>query len=202
MTAALAQGVFPERRDEAEPVPAALQARLCSLLARAAGHNGMAGGQAIDLASIGKPLAEDTLRDMHRRKTGALLQASVLMGAACGPVSHAAWSALAAYGDALEPHWCEIRTWVLDSAAQFPPEPPIAFSKEKGSDFYKQALEVYDIVKAQKEDQIATAWYWDDNPFALEVSGHMAFARKKISPGGHWINITAHACRKANADIS
>ena len=54
------------------------------LLARAAGHAGMAGGQAIDLASIGKPLDEAALRDMHRRKTGALLQASVLMGAACG----------------------------------------------------------------------------------------------------------------------
>ena len=82
-------------------VPAALQARLCSLLARSAGHAGMAGGQAIDLASVGQPLAEQQLRDMHRRKTGALLQASVLMGAACGPVGHAAWNALAAYGDAL-----------------------------------------------------------------------------------------------------
>ena len=82
-------------------VPAALQARLCSLLARSAGHAGMAGGQAIDLASVGQPLAEQQLRDMHRRKTGALLRASVLMGAACGPVGHAAWDALAAYGDAL-----------------------------------------------------------------------------------------------------
>ena len=62
----------------------ALQARLTSLLARAAGHAGMAGGQAIDLASIGRTLDEAALRDMHRRKTGALLQASVLMGAACG----------------------------------------------------------------------------------------------------------------------
>ncbi len=67
--------------DGVEP---ALQARLCGLLARAAGHAGMAGGQAIDLASVGKPLDEATLRDMHHRKTGALLQASVLMGAACG----------------------------------------------------------------------------------------------------------------------
>src|SRR5512147_3131189 len=48
----------------------ALQARLCSLLARSAGHAGMAGGQAIDLASVGRPLDEDSLRDMHRRKTG------------------------------------------------------------------------------------------------------------------------------------
>jgi farnesyl diphosphate synthase len=82
-------------------VPPALQARLCSLLARSAGHAGMAGGQAIDLASIGLQLDERTLRDMHHRKTGALLQASVLMGAACGEVDAAQWSALADYGDAL-----------------------------------------------------------------------------------------------------
>lgn len=82
-------------------VPEALQARLCALLARAAGHAGMAGGQAIDLASIGKPLDERALRDMHRRKTGALLQASVLMGAACGRPDAAAWAALADYGAAI-----------------------------------------------------------------------------------------------------
>ena len=82
-------------------VPPALQARLCSLLARSAGHAGMAGGQAIDLASIGLPLGEHALRDMHHRKTGALLQASVLMGAACGAASPTAWRALSAYGDAL-----------------------------------------------------------------------------------------------------
>ncbi len=81
-----------------EPV---LQARLCALLARAAGHAGMAGGQAIDLASIGKPLDEPALSDMHRRKTGALLQASVLMGAACGECDVRAWAALADYGAAL-----------------------------------------------------------------------------------------------------
>ncbi|WP_241517009.1 polyprenyl synthetase family protein [Roseateles puraquae] len=79
----------------------ALQARLCSLLARSAGHDGMAGGQAIDLASIGKQLDECTLRDMHRRKTGVLLQASVMMGAACGPASAQATKSLSDYGAAL-----------------------------------------------------------------------------------------------------
>ena len=79
----------------------ALQARLVALLARAAGHAGMAGGQAIDLASIGRPLDEAALRDMHRRKTGALLQASVLMGAACGQPDARAWQALSDYGAAL-----------------------------------------------------------------------------------------------------
>ncbi len=82
-------------------VPAALQARLCALLARAAGHAGMAGGQAIDLASIGLELDEAVLRDMHHRKTGALLRSSVLMGAACGNPSDQAWAALDAYGEAL-----------------------------------------------------------------------------------------------------
>jgi farnesyl diphosphate synthase len=79
----------------------ALQARLIALLARAAGHAGMAGGQAIDLASTGSVLDEPALRDMHRRKTGALLRASVMMGAACGSVDAAAERALAEYGDAL-----------------------------------------------------------------------------------------------------
>lgn len=84
-----------------EGVAPALQARLCSLLARAAGHAGMAGGQAIDLASIGKPLDEASLSDMHRRKTGALLQASVVMGAACGDIDAAALAAINDYGAAI-----------------------------------------------------------------------------------------------------
>ncbi len=79
-------------------VPGALQARLCRLLARAAGCEGMAGGQAIDLASVGRPLDEACLRDMHRRKTGALLRASVQMGAACGHTNDVAWRALSDYG--------------------------------------------------------------------------------------------------------
>ena len=82
-------------------VEPALQARLCSLLARSAGYDGMAGGQAIDLASVGKHLDEATLRDMHRRKTGVLLQASVLMGAACGPASPRVTAALSDYGAAI-----------------------------------------------------------------------------------------------------
>ena len=84
-----------------EGVEPALQARLVALLARAAGHDGMAGGQAIDLASIGRALDERALRDMHRRKTGALLRASVLMGAACGRCSRACWQALGDYGAAV-----------------------------------------------------------------------------------------------------
>jgi farnesyl diphosphate synthase len=98
---ALAFEVLTPAQSDADGVPPALQARLCGLLARAAGHEGMAGGQAIDLASIGVSLSEAQLRDMHRRKTGALLQASVLMGAACGELPSKAWEGLSLYGAAL-----------------------------------------------------------------------------------------------------
>lgn len=78
-----------------------VQAKLCALLSRAAGEAGMAGGQAIDLASVGKALDEAQLRHMHELKTGALLKASVLMGAACGPASAPQTQALERYGRAL-----------------------------------------------------------------------------------------------------
>ena len=82
-------------------IPATVQARLCRLLAAAAGHCGMAGGQAIDLASVGQQLNEDELRHMHRLKTGALIRGSVMMGAACGPCPEPAAAALSDYGAAL-----------------------------------------------------------------------------------------------------
>jgi farnesyl diphosphate synthase len=81
--------------------PDGVQASLCRLLARAAGHAGMAGGQAIDLASVGRALDETQLREMHQRKTGALLRASVLMGAACGAADARAQAALGDYGAAV-----------------------------------------------------------------------------------------------------
>ena len=86
---------------EGAAVPEPVQARLCRLLARAAGAQGMAGGQAIDLAHVGCGMTEDALRHMHRLKTGALLQASVLMGAHCGNAAPTALQALADYGAAL-----------------------------------------------------------------------------------------------------
>jgi farnesyl diphosphate synthase len=79
----------------------ATQARLCRLLAQAAGHHGMAGGQAVDLAAVGQALTEDELRRMHSLKTGALLRASVMMGAACGEPAAGARKGLDGYGRAL-----------------------------------------------------------------------------------------------------
>ena len=83
-------------------VSAVVQARCAGLLARASGYWGMAGGQAIDLASVGRPLTEDQLRQMHRLKTGALLVCSVELGAACADaVTPSVRDALICFGQAL-----------------------------------------------------------------------------------------------------
>ncbi len=84
-----------------DDLPESMQATLCRLLARAAGAQGMAGGQAIDLQSVGVRLEEPQLRHMHQLKTGALLQASVLMGAATGHAEPSAYRALGDYGAAI-----------------------------------------------------------------------------------------------------
>jgi farnesyl diphosphate synthase len=62
---------------------------------------GMAGGQAIDLASVGLALTEDSLRHMHQLKTGALLQASVDMGASCAQADAPTAQALTRFGQAI-----------------------------------------------------------------------------------------------------
>lgn len=106
-----------------------------------------------------------------------------------------------AYMDAVEPHWNKIRTFVIDSAAQFAPPPPTPFSSVKGSDFYNEAKAVYEAVNNLTTEQREIAFFWDCNPFMMNVKGHVMFATKKISPGGHWINITATACRDSKTDV-
>ena len=79
-----------------------VQAVQVGLLARASGYEGMAGGQAIDLASVGLPLTEVQLRQMHKLKTGALLLCSVQLGAVCaGKPSSTVADALTRYAEAL-----------------------------------------------------------------------------------------------------
>ncbi len=76
---------------------AASQLKMVQLLAQAAGSRGMAGGQAIDLASVGKPLDLTELEFMHIHKTGALIRASVLLGAQCGTLADSTAAALDHY---------------------------------------------------------------------------------------------------------
>lgn len=76
-------------------VDASRQLAMVKLLAHASGHAGMAGGQAIDLASVGTALNQPELEFMHMLKTGALIRAAVLLGAYCGqPLTEAEASGL------------------------------------------------------------------------------------------------------------
>ncbi len=106
-----------------------------------------------------------------------------------------------AYMDAVEPFWFKIRPFVLDSCSQFKPDAPSKFSTDKSSDFYKEVLQVYETGKSLTEEQKAIASFWDCNPFVMHNTGHVMYATKKISPGGHWINIAAVASKKAKADF-
>lgn len=107
-----------------------------------------------------------------------------------------------AYMDAVEPHWNKIRPFVLDSAAQFKPASATPFSTDKKSQFYKEANEVYETGVNLSAEQREIASFWDCNPFVMNVKGHVMFATKKISPGGHWMNITNVACKKINMDFA
>ncbi len=106
------------------------------------------------------------------------------------------------YAQALEPHWMEIRTMVLDSASQIiPPAPPKYNMKDKQSQFFKNVVEVKNIGDSLNKEQKHIADFWDDNPFKLNVVGHVSYATKKFSPGGHWMNIVGIATEKDKTDF-
>jgi len=106
-----------------------------------------------------------------------------------------------AYMDAVEPHWGELRPFVMDSGSQIRPSRPHAFVMTRGSPYYRELVEVYEVGKHPSEEQRAIASFWDCNPYVMHVQGHAMFATKKVTPGGHWMGIVPIAARKANADI-
>jgi len=107
------------------------------------------------------------------------------------------------YGTAVEPHWCEIRPMVLDSCSQFKPvRPPVYDVANKNSVYYKYLMEVKTVGENLTDEQKHIADFWDDNPFKLNVVGHVNFATKKFSPPGHWMNIVGIGAKAAHADFN
>lgn len=109
-----------------------------------------------------------------------------------------------AYMKAIEPNWNKIRTFALDSAAQFKPIPPPSFSLEKGSQFYNELMDVYNITNkiranGDNTEEVKIAQFWDCNPYVSVNKGHFMFASKKITPGAHWIGICKIACKNSNS---
>jgi hypothetical protein len=106
------------------------------------------------------------------------------------------------YMAAVESNWKTIRTFLIDSCDQFTPKPPAKFSSRRDSYFYSLMEEVYRTSTSLTDEQSLIARYWDCNPFANFYVGHVSIGIKKISPGGHWMNITGIACKKSKASFS
>ena len=112
-----------------------------------------------------------------------------------------------AYMKGIEPNWMKLRTFALDSAAQFKPIPPPTFSLEEGTAFYRELMDVYTTTneiqkKGDSSEEVQIAQFWDCNPFVTVNKGHYMFASKKITPGAHWIGICKIAANKTEADFN
>ncbi|HLG39502.1 MAG TPA: hypothetical protein VI461_07530, partial [Chitinophagaceae bacterium] len=108
-----------------------------------------------------------------------------------------------AYTQAMEPHWNRIRTLVLDSASQFtPPRPPGFNIKDTAGNYYKEVMSIKNAVDNLNDEQKHIADFWDDNPFKLNVSGHVMFGTKKFSPPGHWMSVVGIAAKQDSFDFA
>lgn len=105
------------------------------------------------------------------------------------------------YMDGIEPHWNQIRTFVLDSATQYIPIRPTEYDMSENSLFYKEVMEVYEVGLELDEEQREIASFWDCNPYVMNTRGHLMFATKKITPGAHWMLITSIVTRQENDDF-
>lgn len=105
------------------------------------------------------------------------------------------------YMAAVEPHWGKMRPVVMERPEDYRPPVPMAFGTEKGHPFYQQAMQVYDHSKSMSHEDSVVALFWDCNPFHLTTQGHLNFATKKLSPGGHWMSIAGLACTQVNASL-
>lgn len=105
------------------------------------------------------------------------------------------------YVNGLEPNWMFMRKVVFDSIEYINAGPLDAYSEEKTSSFFQNALAVYTSSKILTENQIYIAEYWDDNPLTTISKGHAMYTIKKPTPGGHWLKIAAQLCREKNIDV-
>ncbi len=105
-----------------------------------------------------------------------------------------------AYIAAIEPYYSRVRPFTLNSCSQFKPSPPVEFSNNKNSAFYRLMLLNYK--EDLSEEHLKIAAFWDCNPFAVQDEGHLMIGLKKMSPGAHWMNITGIACEKAKKSFN
>jgi hypothetical protein len=107
------------------------------------------------------------------------------------------------YASAAEPHWMEIRPLVIDSASIFAPPPPPDYNiTDKNSKYYHELMAIKNAVDSLTPEQKHIAEFWDDNPFKMNVTGHVMYGSKKFSPSGHWMSVVGIAAKQAKADYA
>jgi hypothetical protein len=99
------------------------------------------------------------------------------------------------YMNGLEPNWSMMRSLVSETPDYVRAVPNLAYSEEKSSMYYKNALDVYNTSIKKDSTLIKTALYWDDNPNTAVVNGHLTYFIHKVTPGGHWLKITGQMIR-------
>ena len=150
---------------------------MCRLLAHRIGTVGMAGGQAIDLESVGKRIDLAALQDMHRRKTGALIEASVLLGAvAAGVTSGPAYQALQDYSAAIGLAF-QIQDDILDAT-----QSAKKLGKTAGKDATAGKMTFPALYGLEKSRALAAQWT-EDAIGALKVFGSQGRALRALAEG-------------------
>ena len=160
-----------------------VQAAQVALLSRAAGYQGMAGGQAIDLASVGIPLSEIQLRQMHRLKTGALLLCSVQLGAvSAGKPNAQIFNGLSDFAQALGLAF-QVVDDILDVTAD-----SATLGKTAGKDAAADKPTYVSLLGLVKAQQLAEELY-AESLRALEASGlHTAATEALGALAGQVVN--------------
>lgn len=105
------------------------------------------------------------------------------------------------YMDALEPNWPNMKSIIgMDTTSLIQP-PALKFDTLPGTDFYKAAEDVYNIVNTITSKQIEIAKHWDCNPLQTHANGHFMYASRQMTPGGHWMGIAGIAATKSKFDL-
>jgi farnesyl diphosphate synthase len=143
---------------------------MVKLLAVASGSRGMAGGQAIDLASVGKQLTLPELEQMHIHKTGALIRAAILLGAHCGNLNQPQLDKLDHYGKCMGLAF-QVVDDVLDSEAD-----TVTLGKTAGKDADNNKPTYVTLLGAPEAKKMAAELYRD----ALDALTEFGVAAQRL----------------------
>ena len=104
------------------------------------------------------------------------------------------------YRAAMEPYFPTLRGFFIDSSAQFRCGAPPAYDLTEGSEFMRELKDVITFTEHDStSEKLAIAQHWDCNPLVPLQHGHVMISDRKLTPGGHWMNITRKICRDRNS---